>query len=231
ILYKLKTGVQWRLLPVSSLFSDVVLHYNSVFAHYRKWCKQNAWEDTWSKILMKYKDKLDLSSGDLDGSHTPVIRGGEEVEYQGRKKRKTTNSLYFTDRQGIIIAMSEPVAGNHNDLYKIENSMNTILQQVDNAGIRVDGLFMNADGGFDSIKLKSICSEKGMHLNVAQNKRNAKLEEDHLIDEELYKERYMIERTNAWLDSFRSVLNRFDTTISSWKGFNFLGIIVIGLKK
>ncbi|HCE54338.1 MAG TPA: IS5/IS1182 family transposase, partial [Lutibacter sp.] len=47
----------------------------------------------------------------------------------------------------------------------------------------------------------------------------------------LYKERYSIERTNAWMDSFRSLLNRFDTTLTSWKGFNFLAFIVIGLKK
>ena len=231
ILYKLKSGVQWRLLPVSSLFSDVVLHYNSVFSHFRKWSKQGLWEDIWRKILSKYKEKLDLSSIDLDGSHTPALRGGEKVAYQGRKSKKTTNSLYLTDRQGIVLAMSEPVAGNHNDLYEIENAMNTILQQVENAQIRVDGLFINADGGFDSIKLKSICEAKEIHLNVAQNKRNTKLEKEHLMDQELYKERYMIERTNAWLDSFRSILNRFDTTTTSWKGFNFLGFIVIGLKK
>ena len=37
ILYKLKTGIQWHLLPVKSLFSDRVLHYKTVFGHYRKW--------------------------------------------------------------------------------------------------------------------------------------------------------------------------------------------------
>jgi len=36
----------------------------------------------------------------------------------------------------------------------------------------------------------------------------------YLLDEELYKERYSIERTNAWMDSFRSILNRFDITVS-----------------
>ncbi|WP_317174721.1 thiopeptide-type bacteriocin biosynthesis protein [Chryseobacterium antibioticum] len=33
---------------------------------------------------------------DLDGSHTSALRGGEEVAYQGRKKRKTSTALYFT---------------------------------------------------------------------------------------------------------------------------------------
>jgi transposase len=31
ILYKLKTGIQWHLLPVESLFSTHVLHYKTVF--------------------------------------------------------------------------------------------------------------------------------------------------------------------------------------------------------
>ena len=53
----------------------------------------------------------------------------------------------------------------------------------------------------------------------------------HYFDQELYKEHYSIERTNAWMDSFRSLLNRFDTTLTSWKGFNYLAFIVIGLKK
>ncbi|MDR0546522.1 MAG: IS5/IS1182 family transposase, partial [Dysgonamonadaceae bacterium] len=43
--------------------------------------------------------------------------------------------------------------------------------------------------------------------------------------------RYSIERTNAWMDSFRSLLNRFDVTVSSWEGFNYIAFMVILLKK
>ncbi|MGS2764903.1 IS5 family transposase, partial [Sinomicrobium sp. M5D2P9] len=50
-------------------------------------------------------------------------------------------------------------------------------------------------------------------------------------DKELYDQRYVIERTNAWMDSFRSLLNRFDTTVASWTGFNYLAFIVLALKK
>lgn len=35
-----------------------------------------------------------MSVVNLDGTHTPAIRGGEAVEYQGRKKCKTSNMLY-----------------------------------------------------------------------------------------------------------------------------------------
>ncbi len=70
--------------------------------------------------LTKEQIKNYLSSGDVDGSHTTALRGGEAVGYQGRKKRKTTNAIYLTDRNGLPLAMSVPVCGNHNDLFTIE---------------------------------------------------------------------------------------------------------------
>ncbi|MDD3080000.1 MAG: hypothetical protein PHH37_12990 [Paludibacter sp.] len=60
-----------------------------------------------------------MSSANLDGSHATILRGGEQVAYQGRKKRKTTNSLYLSDIQGLPLALLNPIAGNHNGLYTI----------------------------------------------------------------------------------------------------------------
>ena len=34
ILYKLKTGCQWYLLPVQSLFSDIILSHKTIFGNY-----------------------------------------------------------------------------------------------------------------------------------------------------------------------------------------------------
>ena len=48
-----------------------------------------------------------------------------------------------------------------------------------------------------------------------------------MLDDLLYKEKYSIERTNAWMDSYRSVLNRFDTTQTSWEGWNYIAFILI----
>ena len=91
---------------------------------------------------------------------------------------------------------------------------------------------MNFDAGFDSDTLRKKVASKGIIANICQNKRNKSEDDsDVYFDEELYKERYSIERSNAWMDSYRSVLNRFDTTVSSWIGFNYLTFIVIGLKK
>ena len=194
-------------------------------------CKSNAWKTCWVNLLAENNSNLDLSSGDIDGSHTAALKGGEQTAYQGRKKRKTTNSLYLTDRQGLPLSMSEPVAGNHNDLYEIETSINELFEVLEMADIATEGLFINADAGFDAESFRQACQEKGIIPNVAINNRYGNPSREHVLDENLYDERYSIERTNAWMDSFRSVLNRFDTTTTSWKGFNFLAFIVIGLRK
>ena len=59
----------------------------TVFGHFRKWCKSGIWQQIWIHLLEKYKSHLDMSSVDLDGSHTPALRGGSQVAYQGRKKK------------------------------------------------------------------------------------------------------------------------------------------------
>ena len=231
VLYKKKTGVQWEYLPVAALFDKEPLGWQGVYYHFRKWCLLGTFHECWTGILEKYRYRIDLSSIDLDGSHTPAIRGGEGVDYQGRKKGKTTNALYLTDRQGLPLAMSEPVAGNHSDLFDIEVQFEVVTATLDKAEINLDGLFLNADAGFDSKDFRAACASKEINANICFNKRNGDTDRDEYFDQELYNERYAIERTNAWMDSFRSLLNRFDTTIASWKGFNYLSFIVLALKK
>ena len=189
ILYKLKTGCQWYLLSVGSLFSDVVLSHKTIFGHFRKWCKNGDWEYCWTKILENHKSFLDLSSADLDGSHATALRGGDEV---------SSEELFST---------------------------------LGEAKISTDGLFINADSGFDSKDFRSICEKWGVIPNVAFNYRNGENKDEYLLDDLLYKQRYVIERTNAWLDSFRSLLNRFDYTISSRKSFNYIAFMIILFKK
>ena len=231
ILHKLKSGCQWEQLPTGHLISGQGLSWNAVYYHFNKWCKRGEWQKMFSSLTAKYKHLLDLSVTHLDGSHTPAVRGGESVEYQGRKKRKTTNALYFSDRQGLPLAMSEPQRGNHNDLHEIHLRVEEIVSQLKDCGLRVDGLFNNADAGFDAKTFRQALEGHEIIANVCPNPRNGEPVEAYFFDPELYKERFVIERTNAWMDGFRSILTRYDTSNSSWKGWNFLAFAVILIKK
>jgi transposase len=127
-----------------------------------------------------------------------------------------------------VLTCSDPIAGNHNDLYEIEKNFEEMLKVLDNAGIPTEGLFLNADAGFDSEGMRKICRERGIILNIATNKRNRRSEpdSDHIFDEELYKNRYVIERSNAWLDAFKTLLVRYETKARHWKGWHFLAFCV-----
>ena len=127
--------------------------------------------------------------------------------------------------------MSEPLAGNHNDLYYIEVQFEVVTATLNDANIFVEGLFINADADFDTKDFRNSCESKDINANICFNKRNGDLDRDEYFDQELYNERYAIERTNAWMDSFRSLLNRFDTTEDSWIGFNYLAFFVVAIKK
>lgn len=129
----------------------------------------------------------------MDGSHTSAKKGGEQTGYQKRKKCKTTNALYLTDRQGLPLAMSEPVCGNHHDLFDIETHFEELMNPLKEAGIVIDGLFLNADAGFDSELFRNFCSEKGIIANFAENPRNGNSVGDHYFNDLLYRERYAIE--------------------------------------
>jgi transposase len=113
IIYRLKTGVQWPLLPVNEFFTERKVSWQGVYYHFREWLKDGSWLKAWRELLSSCRSFLDLSSVQLDGSHTPSKRGGEAVGYQGRKSSKTTNSLYLSDKTGQMLASSMPCAGQH----------------------------------------------------------------------------------------------------------------------
>ena len=213
ILYRLKTGVQWRELPLKELFGRHTITWNSVFYYFSKWSKDGSLYRLWTTYLKSVKYLLDMSSTQLDGSHTIAKRGGQAVGYQGRKKAKTTNMLFLTDKQGFPLACSSPVSGNHNDLFDIEKTVSEILDTLIDAQIPIDGLFMNADAGFDSKELRTICESHGIISNFDINKRNSKDPDinDYYLDNQLYKERFAVERTNAWIDGFKNLIIRYET--------------------
>lgn len=99
------------------------------------------------------------------------------------------------------------------------------------ANIRTDGLLLNADAGFDCVTIRSALKSYGIAANIRINKRNGTANDNIVLDELLYRERYSIERTNEWMDSFRTILNRFDTTLRNWASWNYIAFSVMLLRK
>lgn len=156
---------------------------------------------------------------------------GKKSAIREEKKRKTTNALYLTDRKGLPLAMSAPKSGEHHDTHNIVATMQDMMADMAKANIRTDGLFLNADAGFDCVPLRSVLKTYGIVANICINKRNGTGNDSIVLDELLYRERYYIERTNVWIDSYRTILNRFDTTLRNWESWNYNAFSVMLLRK
>ncbi|AMJ67938.1 IS5 family transposase [Hymenobacter sp. PAMC 26628] len=234
ILYKLKTGCQWRWLPVAALFSGEPLSWQGVYCHFHTWSKQGAWKKLWLTLLRLHRRLLDLSSIQLDGSHTPAKNGGTAVGYQGRKAARTTNALFVADNQGQPLGVATPQAGQHHDTFQLAEVFAELCALLKEAGLGLDGLFLNADKAFDVSSLRLACARHDIQVNIPRNRRATDWQTDDdtpLLDPELYRRRLVIEQLNAWLDSFKTLLVRFETCLHTWLAFHWLAFSVLLLRR
>ena len=62
ILYRLKSGCQWRMLPLACFFDEGEITYDGVFYYHNKWVRDGSWRKVWIALLKEHKDHLDLST-------------------------------------------------------------------------------------------------------------------------------------------------------------------------
>ena len=182
---------------------------------------------------MTIANGLNLSELNLDGSHAIAKKGGESVAYQGRKKAKTTNILPVTDAQGYIIASTALVAGNHNDAFSLKEHLECAFKAMKRLGLHIQGAYFNADSAFDTKEARKVCFNYGLIPNIAENKRNrkhAKRGRKRMFCDEVYKRRFVSERSFAWIDKFRALLLRYDRRDAYFLGQHHIAFAMINLR-
>lgn len=233
IVHKLKTGCQW-----SFLFADIEgykppFSWQTVYYYYRKWCRMNVFKAMFDTYLEIQRHKLDTEKLNLDGTHSLVKKSAQSAAYQYRKSGRTSNILIITDGRGIPIAHGGIISGNHNDLYDVVPQYSNMIKELERRGIHVENSIQNADKGFDSKRLRRAIMRRKMIPNIKENIRNRKTKKrgrKRFFNQEAYSKRFVNERAFAWIDSFRTLLIRFDTLDSSWLNWHYLAFALILLK-
>ena len=234
ILKRLKTGCQWRELCIKEHFSEGEVCWQTIYYYFNKWSKDGSFKNVWINLLKNNHSLIDLSTAQLDGSHTPSKRGGESVGYQGRKSCKTSNCLILSDNKGVPICIGEPQDGKQNDLFNIDEIFGQMLEVLFESDVTLEGVFLNADPGFDSKGFRVKCSDEMIELNVKENPRRTKesTEEYVYFDKELYiKNRYKVEQSNAWMDAFKGIIIRYEKLKRNWWSMLWLCITAIFMRK
>ncbi len=155
------------------------------------------------------------------------------MAYQGRKQAKTSNILPVTDKQGYIIATTPLIAGNHNDSYELKETIKQLFKDMQRCGLDYKGAFFNADSSFDTREARKMLWNRGVIPNIAENKRNRKTikrgRKRH-FNRDVYRHRFVSERSFAWIDVFKTLLIRFERKAAYCLGFHHLGFALINLR-
>ena len=233
IIHKLKTGCQWSFLFVDIKGVTSPFSWQTVYHYYRKWCKANVFEQMFRTYLWIKRDKLDTEKLNLDGTHSLVKKYAQSAAYQFRKRGITSNILIMTEGMGIPIGCGGIISGNHNDLHNVVPQYTSMIKQLNHSGICVENSIQNADKGFDSKALRRAIQRRKMVPNIKENPRRrikVKRGRKRYFNERVYKTRFVNERCFAWIDSFRTLLIRFDTLDNSWLNWHYIAFAIILLK-
>jgi transposase len=90
-----------------------------------------------------------------------------------------------------------------------------------------DGVPLVADRGYDSDPLRDDLSTEGIELLSPHRRNRTKSSRNDGRKMRRYARRYVIERTNAWLHSFRRIAHRWEYYSFMYHGFVRLACIVI----
>ena len=233
VVHKLKTGCQWDSIFVDLEGFKPPFSWQTVYYFYRRWCKLGVFQSMFETYLEIQKDKLDTEKLNLDGTHSLVKKSAESSDYQFRKKGKTSNVLIMTDGNGIPIGIGSILKGNHNDLYQVVPQFSKMITELKNRGIYVQNSTLNADKGFDSKSFRRAIARRKIQQNIKENCRNRKTKKrgkKRFYNDKIYKTRFVNERCFAWIDSFRTLLIRFDFLDNSWLNWHYLAFALILLK-
>lgn len=201
-------------------------NYPSGVTHWRRlrfWGYKFGIKNTWELILKKLNEyeKLNLDIASIDGSLVQSFNFADTTGYSGKYQKTGTKISTLVDFLGtpfnIVFA-----SGNRHDLP-------LAIPTISNNCLGKPGIIL-ADKGYDSDKLRLRLNQSGIHSNIAVRKIKHR-KKDVSYNQNLGKMRFKIERTNAWIKSFRRLHFRFDYTLASFQALTYLALIVICLRK
>ncbi len=91
----------------------------------------------------------------------------------------------------------------------------------------------NADRSFDVRAARKMLWNRGVIPNIPENVRNRKTVKrgrKRQFNRDAHKNRFAVERTFAWIDTFRTLLIRFERKDIYWLAFHYLAFTLINLR-
>ena len=217
ILYVVKTGVQWRLLP--SNFPP----WKTIYHIFRKWTLDGTWHGLNSALRMLLRvaegKRSRATAVILDSQSVKSDPHGGEVGFDAGKRIKGRKRFLLVDTLGLVMG-----------------AMVTPASTPERAGAqqllgRVLGLFawlrlLWVDGGFSGDDFAQWVKSIRARLKVEVVKRSDAAEGFKVLPR-----RWIVERTFGWLMRSRRLVRDYETTPESAEAWILIAMIRLQLRR
>ena len=143
--------------------------------------------------------------------------------------------MTITDNHGFIIGPITTKPVNAHDTTILPEAFSDIIAFSKQIGMDLSGSALTLDSAFDSKVNHKLIREQGLIPVIYPNRRNAK--EPIVIarmfrwfDKVIYKDRYKVERTFGWQDTYRKLALSYDKLKETRLGFRHLAYSMINLR-
>jgi len=92
--------------------------------------------------------------------------------------------------------------------------------------------YLTADKGYDSREFRQYLHRRGIRHSIPPIIRTGRWRSRRLpqYDPTRYAQRWIVERSNAWLQNFRRVLVRHERLLPTYRAFVFIACLLIALR-
>lgn len=236
ILWVLYTGMQWKCLPAPRAGDGTaVIHYTIIYKVFAKWS-----DDDWlyqafitSVRHLAEQHHLDFSVLHGDGSNIVAKKGGDGIGYSGHKHQKGEKILAIVENNGFVLAPLSVAPVNEADTVLLPDELNALKWVARLTDLKIDGSYLNLDGGFDSRHNRKAIFNAGLIPYIKENPRNRKTPKrgrKRLFNAAIHSLRLCVEQTFAWEDKFKRVLLRFEFKQQRHYAMKLMAFTLINLR-
>ena len=195
IMYLVKTGCQWRMLPNDFPKWELVYYY------YSKWANAEDFDLLLSKLREKVRlqrnQKKEPSLGIMDSQSVKWGNNCSLNGFDGNKKVKGIKRHIVVDKNGFLLAIMVTVANIH-DSKAVDFLMRTLSYFLSPVKIIL------ADGGYRGEIVEHVKVKFGYLINVVMRSNERR------TDFKPISKRWIIERTFAWFDNDRRLCRNYE---------------------
>ena len=236
ILWVLYTGMQWKCLPVPrTAEGKPQIHYTTIYKVFAKWSDDGSLKQAFIASVRHLAShrQLDLSILHGDGTNTVAKKGGDGIGYSGHKHQKGEKIIAIIDNNGFVLAPIPVAPVNEPDTVLLPDGLNELKRVARLADLKIDGAYLNLDGGFDSRHNRKAIFNAGLIPNIKENPRNRQVPKrgrKRLFNAAVHSLRLRVERTFAWEDKFKRLLLRFEFIQQRHYAMKLMGYTLINLR-